>query len=262
MGDFYIRQSTESETRGPFDGDQMVSLAEAGQITLGTEVMGENKNSWVAVRDLPELKALLFPEHKKLGLKKERNREGIKYINKPEDEPEPTITVEQMLAAAGGHTEVTKNLKSHLKNIDRAAGLSMPMLTVMMALSSVANCLPRYRVLLELFTHGNGDGVMQQPLALVGIFDCVLALGLFLNIFSLFPVIRLRAMLGVGFFVFYYWSQSDPISMIVAVTAGLGLFVCTMTLNLKTMIWFALIGVASMGYFVWMAWTTFSAAGG
>jgi len=263
MGDFYIRQSAAGDTRGPFDEDQMVSLAEAGQITLETEVADENKSSWVVVRDFPELKAMLFPEKKKLGLKKEgKPVEAIKYINKPEDESKPAITVEQMLAAAEGHTDDTRHLKDVQKEISRAAGLSMPVLTVMMVLSGLANSLPRYRVLMDLFAHGNWQGIIQEPFALVGIFDCLLALGLFLNIFSLFPVVRFRAMVGVGYFVFFYWSMGDPISMVVAVTAGLGLFVCTVTLNLKTMISFALIGVGSMGYLAWTAWTAFSAASG
>ena len=64
MGDFYIRQSADGETRGPFDEDQLVSLAEAGQITLQTQVADETKSSWVMVDEFPEMKAMIFPEHK------------------------------------------------------------------------------------------------------------------------------------------------------------------------------------------------------
>ena len=60
----------------------------------------------------------------------------------------------------------------------------------------------------------------------------------------------------------FYWSQGDPISMAAAVGAGLGLFVCTITLNLRAMIGFALLGVGSMGYLAWMAWTAWSATSG
>jgi len=262
MGDFYIRQSAEGETRGPFDEDQLVSLADAGQITLDTEVADESKSQWVAVKDFPEMKAMVFPEQKKLGLKKEgKKEEDIKYINKPEDAAKPAITVEQMLAAAEGHTDDTRHLKDIQKEIGRAAGLSMPVLTAMMVLSGLANSLPRYQVLMDLF-QGKLQGIIQEPFALVGLFDFLLALGLFLNIFSLFPVVRFRAMLGLGYFLFFYWSLGDPVSMAAAVAAGLGLFVCTMTLNLKVMVTFALVGVGGMGYLAWMAWTAFSNAAG
>jgi hypothetical protein len=261
MGDFYIRQSAAGETRGPFDEEQLASLAEAGKITLETEVSDDNKSAWVAVRDFPGLAARLFPEKKKLGLKKEVKEEKIEYINKPEDEAKPAITVEQMLEAAEGHTDTSRSLKDVQKEIDRAANLSIPVLTTMMVLSGLANSLPRYEVLWNLFDHGKWHGLVQEPFALVGLFDFLLALGLFLNILSLFPVVRFRAMLGMGYFLFFYWSRDDPASMAAAVGAGLGLFVCTVTLNLKRMIGFALVGVGGMGYLAWTAWTAWSATG-
>jgi threonine/homoserine/homoserine lactone efflux protein len=49
--------------------------------------------------------------------------------------------------------------------------------------------------------------------------------------------------------------------MVAAVGAGLGLFICTVTLNLKRMIVFALVGVGGMGYLAWTAWTAWSATG-
>ena len=50
--------------------------------------------------------------------------------------------------------------------------------------------------------------------------------------------------------------------MIASVCAGLGLFICTMTLNLMVMIVFALVGVGGMGYLAWAAWTAFSVTTG
>jgi hypothetical protein len=262
MGEFYIRQSVNGDTRGPFDEEQLVTLAEAGQITLQTEVTDENKSNWVAVSDFPDLKAMLFPEVKKLGLKKDRVAEVYPRINKPEEEAKPSITVEHMLAAAEGYTSDTKNLKTIRTRVEQAAGLSMPMLTLMMVLSGLANCLPRYHALWDLFAHFKWHEVARDPFALIGLFDFLLALGLFLNIFSLFRLVRFRAMLGLGYFLFVYWSQGDPVSMAAAVGAGLGLFVCTMTLKLDVMITFALIGVVSMGYLAWIAWAAWLASGG
>ncbi len=208
-----------------------------------------------------EVKAMLFPERKKLGLKKGGGNEPINLINKPEDANQPEVTVEQMLAAAEGHTEDTKHLKDKQKNTDKAASLAMPVLAAMMLLSGLANSLPRYQVLMDLFTKGDWQGLLHEPFAAVGLFDFLVALGLFLNVFSLFPLVRFRAMLGMGYFLFYYWSRGDAVGMVASACAGLGLFVCTMTLNFMLMMVFALIGVGSMGYLAWLAWTAFTAGG-
>jgi hypothetical protein len=261
MGDFYIRQTEGGDVRGPFDDEQMTSLADAGKITLTTQVADETKSEWFVVGESEELKAFLFPERKKIGLKKGDEKAAFQQLNNPEDEGKPGITVEQMLAAAEGQTTDTKHLKDTQKKLDRAAGLSMPVLTVMMVLSGLANSLPRYPVIVDLFT-GKFESLLHQPFALVGLFDFLLALGLFLNVFSLFPLVRFRAMLGLGFFLLTYWSLGDHAGMVASVCAGLGLFICTMTLNLTVMIVFALVGVGGMGYLAWAAWTAVSATAG
>ena len=133
------------------------------------------------------------------------------------------------------------------------------MLAVMMLLSGLANSLPRYQVIIDLFS-GEWHGLIQEPFALVGLFDFLLALGLFLNTFALFPLVRFRAMLGLGYFLFQFWSQGNACGMLASVCAGLGLFVCTMTLSLTVMVIFAAVGVGGMGYLAWAAWTALSAA--
>ena len=261
MGEYYIRQSEGEEVRGPFDEEQMTSLADAGQINLQTQVADETKSEWFVVGENDELKAFLFPERKKMTLKKGDDKQEFQKLNKEEDSGKPEITVEQMLAAAEGHTEDTQHLKDKQKRIDKAAGLAMPVLTVMMVLSGFANSLPRYQVIVDLFS-GKFDGLIQQPFAVVGLFDFLLALGLFLNVFGLFKVVRFRAMLGMGFFLITYWSLGDNSAMIASICAGIGLFICTITLNLPAMILFAVVGVGGMGYLAWTAWTAVSAAAG
>src|ERR1700690_1836259 len=100
MGEYYIRQTEGGETRGPFDEEQMTSLAAAGQITLQTQVADETKSDWFVVGESEELKAFLFPERKKIGLKKGEEKAEFQQLNNPEDEGKENVTVEQMLAAA------------------------------------------------------------------------------------------------------------------------------------------------------------------
>jgi len=253
MAEYYIRQPGSEEARGPFDEDKMTSLAEAGQITLETEYYDDASSNWLPVGRNTELKALLFPERKKLGLKKERD--DIKFLNKPEEANAPVVTVSQMLAAAEGESKETKYLKEQQKSEAKAAAMALPVLTAMMVLSGLSNTVPYYDLLFDVFVHHKWLRILEQPFAIVGLVDFFIALCLFLNVSSIFPIVRFRAMVGLGYFAYFYWSLGDPRGLIAAVAAGCGLFVCTITLNLYLMIVFAALGILGMGTFAWVAWT-------
>jgi len=253
MAEYYIRQPGSDDARGPFNEDKMSSLAEAGQITLKTLFHQESTDTWIPVGDSAELRALLFPEQKKLGLKKDRS--DIKFINQPEDPKSAPITVDQMLAAAEGESKETRHLTDKRKSEEKAAAMALPVLTVMMILSGLSNTVPNYDLLFDVAAHHKFARLLEQPFVIVGILDFFIALCLFLNVASIFPIVRFRAMLGLGYFAYFYWSLGDPQGLVAAVAAGLGLFVCTITLNLFLMIVFAALGVLGMGSLAWTAWT-------
>ncbi len=252
MAEYYIRAPGSEEARGPFDEEKMTSLADAGQITLTTEFFDEPKNAWVPVGDSAEMKALLFPERKRLGLKKDRS--DVQMLNKPEEANAPAVTVTQMLAAAEGESKETSHLKDRLRREEKSAALALPVLGVMMVLSGLTNTVPYYQLLSDVFLKYKWELLFQQPFAVVGLADFFLALCLFLNV-PIFPIVRFRAMIGMGYFCFVYWSLGNPMGLIAAVCAGLGLLVCSVTNNLFLMLFFALCGVGGMGtlaYFAWM----------
>jgi hypothetical protein len=256
MADFYIRKPGTTETRGPFNEEKLTSLAEAGQVTPETEVTDQSRSSWLPVGEIPGLKAVLFPERKKLGLKKEGapSNTNIPIINKPDEQGAPPLTVNQMLAAAEGETLETLHMKEGGLRKAKVAGLSLPVLTVMMILSGLTNSLPNYPAFMGLFNDSNWQGLIQKPFALVGLLDFFLALCLFLNVMAILPVVRFRAMIGMGYFCYICWSINDTLGMVASLGAGLGMFVCTITLDMYVMIVFAALGVAGMGYLAWVAW--------
>lgn len=69
MADYYIRTPDYENSRGPFDAAQLLSLAEAGQITENTLHYGEDKEEWVPIALNEKLNALVFPELEPLSLK-------------------------------------------------------------------------------------------------------------------------------------------------------------------------------------------------
>ena len=98
--EFYIREGSETEARGPFNLEQLVSLADAGQVTVETLYYDAGTEQWVAVGTSTEIKAAIFPEKKKLSMKAKE----IVSLNKPKTDDQAPITVDDILAAAEGRT--------------------------------------------------------------------------------------------------------------------------------------------------------------
>jgi hypothetical protein len=71
--EFYIREASETEARGPFNMEQLVSLAETGQVTVDTFWYDPTLEDWVQIGANDELKASLFPEKRKLRMKVREN---------------------------------------------------------------------------------------------------------------------------------------------------------------------------------------------
>ena len=67
--EFYIRSASETEARGPFTQEHLLSLSENGQITKETLFYDANSEQWVRIGDNTELTELIFPERKALKLK-------------------------------------------------------------------------------------------------------------------------------------------------------------------------------------------------
>ena len=94
--EFYIREASETEARGPFNLEQLTSLAETGQLSFETLWYDPSVEDWAAIGASDELRNALFPEKRKLRMKM---REAL-----PQQRTDslPPITVEEMLARAGG----------------------------------------------------------------------------------------------------------------------------------------------------------------
>src|SRR5208337_1137522 len=102
--EFYIREASENEARGPFNLEQLVSLAETGQVTAETLWYDPLVEDWAPIGVSEELKNALFPEKRRLRMKA---REPIPE-NRPSESLAP-ITVQDMLAGAEGKTADTKD---------------------------------------------------------------------------------------------------------------------------------------------------------
>jgi hypothetical protein len=76
--EFYIREASETEARGPYNMEQLVSMAETGQVTVDTFWYDPTLEDWVQIGANDELKASLFPEKRKLRMKVRENIPQVK----------------------------------------------------------------------------------------------------------------------------------------------------------------------------------------
>lgn len=213
--EFYIRQPSENEARGPYTLEQMTSLAETNEVapeTLYYEAMTEQ---WTAIRDNAALHEALFPQKKVLRIKK---KEKVQSLNTADAVTKP-ITVQQMLAAAEGRTEENAKLIVPQETIfrravlvGRIAALTMLIVTALgFTLYSGAAAL-----------RGDFAGMSAKPLSFFGIVDLILAIlvGCRLNIAH--NLVRIRAALFLGFAGFLYYAMSglDSIVTLAAVVVS------------------------------------------
>lgn len=246
--EFYIRSETETEARGPFNLEQVMSLAEAGQVTAETLYYDATAEQWVAVGATPEVKAAIFPEKKKLTIKRETK---IATLNKESDSDAP-ISVNDMLAAAEGRTDETRDKSDPAIAMARCAKIGMWSAIVGLVLAAAGEILPEADILMKL----QPAQLLQYPLVVLGAFDIVLALMLILGVISFYPMVRFRAALGLGFIGLIYWTQGLH-APLMAVTAGsAGVYMSTIFVSLPPILASAALAIGGMGGFAWFALTS------
>lgn len=261
--EFYIRTPDSEEAKGPYKIDQLQSLAEASKLDRETLIYDDTMEVWIEIGKHEELNGQVFPQRRKLTLKAAKEEKPPTEVDeKPKDDentdaegnPLPAHDVGEMLAAAEGQTEDTEHLKRRQEKQAAAASMSLPGLGVMMLLSSFTLIFPNWDVIQEgLFGDELDYFSLMKPMIILGGLDLIFGVFLLLAVSEIFPAIRLRAALGLGFWGFVFWAGGDPTLMAIGVVAHLALFVCTMTLNLYLMMAGLVAGVAGFGFLAYMA---------
>ena len=242
MQEIYIRNATDTEAKGPYGAEQLVSLAETGGITAETLIYDATTEQWVALSTNAELMAMAFPEKKKLSLKAKE----IKTLNK-EDPNAKAITVDDLLAAAEGRTDDTADKKDPEIAMARAAKVGMWSIIITFVISAAGEILPGVDALLSMET----AQIIAHPLVLLGAVDVVLAVLLGLGMVSLYPFVRFRAALGFGLIGFMFYVQGNSLGLIEIAVASGGLYLCTIFVSLLPVIIAAAASVLGAAAVAW-----------
>ncbi len=241
--ELYIRNATETEARGPFSAQQVADLAEAGQVTAETLIYDAGTEQWVALSTNAELMTVVFPEKKKLILKAKE----IKTLNKQDEGAKP-ITVNDMLDAAEGRTDDTKDKSDPEIAMARAAKIGMIAAIVTLVAAAAGEILPGTDALISM----EGAKLLAQPLVLLGVVDLGLAVLLGLGMSTLYPVVRFRAALGFGLAGFMFYAQGQAMPLLAVAAGSAGLYLCTVFVSLIPALIAAIAGVGGMGFLAWL----------
>ena len=233
--EFYIREASEAEARGPFNQEQLISLAETGQLTADTLWYDPAIEDWASIGSNDELKASLFPEKRKLRMK----AKDIIPVQKSTDSLAP-ITVEDMLAGAEGRTDDTKDKKDPAEAQARAARIGMWSAVVCLILAAAGEILPAADAIAAM----DVGKLMGQPLAFLGALDLFVATMLGLGVVTFYPIVRFRAAAGLGFFGFLFFAQGLPLPMVAVLAGSAGLYFATVWVDFMPVVVASALGLA------------------
>lgn len=242
--EYYIRQPESEDARGPFDLQRIADLVEANQADQSTLYYDEDRDDWLPIMENFEMREIVFPEKRHLTLK---SKEVVNSVSDLDEEAGHELTVDEMFAAAEGRTEETKHLKTKQKWAEKAASLTLPGLGLMFLLIGVSLLYPKYEVIVALWKDFDVLLFVQNPWLIIGLIDAFLMLCCFLSVSEAFPLIRIRVMLGLGYFGYVYWSWQDFPSMLATIVASIAIYMCTASLNFLVVSLAIIAGIAASG---------------
>jgi len=244
--EIYVRGVNDTEARGPFTIEQLISLVEAGQVTAETYFYDATTEQWLLLTANPEMKAALWPEKKKMGFK----HKEFKPVNEERTESSPPITVQQFLDAAEGRTDETKGKKDKGEIMMRSAMWGTRSAAIISVASAAALILPG----IEGLTAMDMNKILQTPGVLLGVVDVVIGLLLFLGVIQIYPFVRFRAVFGLGFLGFVFMTQGQFTPMVAVAAGSVGLYFCTIFLSYIPLVVSALLGLGGMAMLATMSY--------
>lgn len=245
--EYYVRGVNDTDARGPFSIEQLASLVEAGQVTPETYYYDAATEQWLLLSANAEMKAVLWPEKKKIGFK----HKEFKAVNEEKTDSAPPITVQQFLDAAEGRTEDTKGKKDKGLTMMNAAMWGTRSAAIISLASAVALILPG----IDALTAMDVPKILQTPGVILGIVDAVIGLLLLLGVITIYPFVRFRAVFGLGFLGFLFLTQGQLTPMIAVAAGSVGLYFCTIFLSYVPLGVAALLGLGGMAMLATMAYT-------
>ena len=241
--EFYIRNESDTEARGPFTHEQLTSLIDSGQLTVATLYYDAHTEQWTPIDANAELKAALFPEKKKLTV---RPKQQLETLNQEAEGAAP-ITVNDILAAAEGRTADTRDRQDPVEAMARAAAIGRWAAILALLLAAAGETIPAADAIASM----NPAKIFAEPLVILGAVDLLLAVVLALGVVAVYPLVRFRAALGLGFLGFIFWTQGQVVPFLALAAGCTGLYLCTVFVSYLAVGLAAALGIGGLAFVSW-----------
>ena len=261
MAEYYIRTPDRDESRGPFTPAQLLTLAEAGQVTIDTLYYDEPKEEWLPVGMNPELKDEVFPEREKLKLKvdtpkeEEPKKKSKKKKKKLAVKEEARSTISDMLAVAENETKGARSKRKRDESYERATYLTDNGLCLIMLLSAVALIAPYLIEIKDIFFSQRLRQFLHYPLILLGVFDLLMSVYVYFGDRKLHSIVRGRAMLTLGFGAYIGWALDAMPILIASVAFGIGTLWSTLVQRFSLSIPAVALGLGGSAFLAYLSLT-------
>ncbi len=245
--EYHIRAPESTRGHGPYTVEALCEMGEQGKIEEETLFWSTQKEAWVAFIDDSPLFSQVFPGRSKLHLSDPAAEEENLPINRDEGDE---LTVNDMLATANAETDETRHLARRERNRQLSVKIVPWGLGAGLGLSGAALVASQWDLFKEVIDTREYSLLASEPFLFIGVLDLVVGLLCALGVSALYPVLRLRLALGIGYFGYIFWSWQMPWAAGGVVLASLGMFAMTLSANLLVTILSVSLAVGGMAIFL------------
>lgn len=272
MEEYYIRKPDSEQADGPFTESQLSELVASEIIQQDTLYYGDGMEDFVPFHTNPDLWEKLKPKPKTaLKLRrapapepheeaptKKSTPEPKKIVNPapPSSPMDESGNVDKMLAAAEGKTSETKHVQNLKKSRARAVTLLLPAIVLGLLMLCAIIVYPYRETVFNMFRTGDYsfEVLTKNWILFFAVADFILAVGIGLGQTSLFPILRFRCGVGIGFFLFLFYSQHDLPAACAMTALQCGMLCATLCIRFIPTLFFSLLTLAGGGYMIWSTW--------
>lgn len=148
---------------------------------------------------------------------------------KKENATSKNLSVAEMLAAAEGRHLEKSHGKTPTEIKAKAAYLCLQICTLLFFLSAAT------MVYIDIDTIMAADAlkIAKSPFVITALVDLLFGLFLALQVTSLYPLVRFRAAIGIGFYTFMFYSIEQPILLLGNLLLMVAIYFATAVMELK-----------------------------
>ncbi len=137
--------------------------------------------------------------------------------------------IDRILAESEGQTQDTAYLARRRRSKELAYSMSSPVLAFALLLLAFSFIYPVFPQLRDAVRDAQPQFIIEQPTVILAVIDLILAIAVGLAATEVYPILRVRAIIAMGFFGIIFYSFGNWPLLGASIATGLGLYVLTLS---------------------------------